>query len=178
MQTKEVVIYSDDYRDQCFYAWYSAGRPRDIKDVIPVYTDGNKPTSATLQNWKRDMGWIQRADALDAQLSIQVDSEIIEQKKKDYMELAQTGRDIMLKAKNWLEDNDFDSSAAAVRAIGLGAEMIAKYSRAADMVDAVLGKTDKQITREILNLLGKSTDMEENTEEEVVDAGSEEDDND
>lgn len=168
----DFLPFDDDYKEQVFYAWWKAGKPKDLATFLIPDKDGRKPTTTTIYRWKQDGEWAKRAEVLDAQLSVEIDSQVIEEKKKDYRMLAQVGRDVMQKAKEYLDNNTFDTSAAAVRALGLGAEMVAKYSRAADMVDSVLNKTDMQIKKEIMQLLNRVED------EETVDAESEENDND
>lgn len=152
-----IDAFDKEYREVCFYAWYSAGCPVSIKSAVPEDVKGRKPSNTTLSKWARDEGWKQRADAMDAQLSVTIDTEIIERKKQDYLELSQTGRELIKGATEYLKAEGFDSASAAVRAIGLGAEMVSKYSRAAEMIDSITGKTDKQIEKEIYRLLGKNT---------------------
>lgn len=179
--------FNKDYRDVCFYSWYEAGCPINIRKTVPETEDGRKPTSTTLKRWMRDDGWRERADALDAQLSIQVDNEIIERKKQDYIELSETGRSLIKGAVDYLETEGYDSSSAAVRAVQVGADMLAKYSRAAEMIDSITGKSDSQIEREIFRLLGKNSAVDaeivnegqpaEPTEETDADSDTEENDN-
>lgn len=168
-----IEAFDKNYQDACFYAWYSAGCPRDLIKFVPPDKDGRKPSTPTILRWKNEFNWRQRADLLDAQASIEIDKQIIEQKKQDYKELAEHGRTILRNAMEYLDENGFDSAASAVRAIGLGADMVAKYSRAADMVDSVLNKTDKQITKDIMMLLGQVDDEVDGE----VDADAEEDNN-
>ena len=180
---KTIDVFDKEYREACFYSWYSAGCPRGILSAIPEANDGRKPTLMTLQRWSRDDGWKERAEAMDAELSVMVDKDIIERKKQDYLELSETGRGLIKGAVDYLKAEGFDSASAAVRAIGLGAEMVAKYSQAAEMIESVVGKTDKQIEKEIFRLLGKNSDsediveVEEEPKDEDADSDSEEDDN-
>ncbi len=166
--TGVLEAFDKEYRETCFYSWYSAGCPKVIRNAIPEAKDGRKPTSTTLMKWLRDDGWRQRADAMDAEMSITVDREIIERKKQDYLQMSETGRELLKTAMDYLKEEGFDTASAAVRAIAVGSEMVSKYSRAAEMVDAVLGKTDKQIEKEIYRLLGKNT-MDES---EIVENGA------
>lgn len=147
--------YNHDYMEKCFYAWYNAGRPVEVIRYMPPFDDGNVPNKTTIYKWKKEGDWEQRADALDAQLSVQIDAQIIERKKQDYQFLAETGRDVLVKAKKYLLEEGFDSAASAVRAVGLGADMVAKYSRAAEMVDSIIGLSDKQLQKELHQLLSK-----------------------
>ena len=168
MPEAAVDLFDKEYRESCFYAWYSAGCPKIIRNAVPQAKDGRRPTSTTLQRWSRDDGWRQRADAMDAEMSLTVDREIIERKKQDYLEMSESGRTLLKSAMDYLKEEGFDSASSAVRAIAVGSEMVSKYSRAAEMVDAVLGKTDRQIEKEIYRLLGKNT-MDDSEIVEVAD---------
>jgi hypothetical protein len=168
-----IDAFEKEYREACFYSWYNAGCPSNIKDAVPEAEDGRKPTIVTLKRWARDEGWQARADDLDAQLALSIDTEIIQRKRQDYLDLAEHGRTVLTEAMGYLKEEGFDSAASAVRGISVGADMISKYSRAAEMVDAVLGKTDKQIEKEIFRLLDSHS---ADTEAEDVDE-DEEDDN-
>lgn len=178
-----IEVFDKEYRDVCYYAWYSAGCPTNIRSAVPDAKDGRKPTNATLRRWFKDDGWRQRAESMDAELSLTVDRGIIERKREDYLALSETGRDLLKRAMDYLKEEGFDSASAAVRAISVGSEMVSKYSRAAEMVDAVLGKTDSQIEKEIYRLLGKNTFDEsevvetDNEVEEDADSDTEEDNN-
>jgi len=121
---------------------------------------------------------------MDAELSVKVDKDIIERKKQDYLQLSETGRGLITGAVEYLKKEGFDSASAAVRAIGLGADMVAKYSRAAEMIESVVDKTDNQITKEIMRLLGKNAtedeeliEAEEEPKDEDADSDTEENDN-
>lgn len=174
ISNKNIDEFDKEYREQCFYSWYSAGCPVNMRQAVPENSNGKKPTGTTLKRWARDDGWRARADAMDAELSIKIDTEIIERKKQDYLEMSNAGREMMKKALDYLKTDGFDTASAAVRAVIGGADMMAKYSRAVEMIDAVLGKTDAQIQKEIYRLLGKTT-----ADDEVIDGNSdtEEDDN-
>jgi hypothetical protein len=174
-----IESFSKEYREACFYSWYSAGCPTVIKNSVPADTDGRTPSNNTLKRWSIDDGWRQRAEALDGEISLAVDRDIIERKKQDYIELSETGRELIKGGSDYLKEKGYDSASAAVRAIGLGADMVAKYSRAAEMIESVVGKTDRQIGREIERLLGKEVEEDVEIIEEVdsADSDEEEDDN-
>lgn len=166
--------YSEEYKEECFYSWYSAGCPLHIKRTVPEY-EGRKPSTTTLAKWRKDNGWDERARVMDAEITLKVDADIIERKKQDYMELSETGRKLIKKGMAYFDENEFDTSAAAVSAIRVGSQLMAKYSQAAEMIESVFSKTDDQITKEIYKLIGKT----DSVEGEIVDDDSseEEDDN-
>lgn len=165
--------YSDDYKEACFYAWYKDGRNKFSKEggsyiqrIIPSTDNGRKPQSITVKKWYHELGWEQRADALDAELSKRLDEEAIAERAKLYTEIAEKGKELLQKGYDYIQENDFDTSASAVRAIGLGAEMIAKFGNAADILLAIHDMSNKQIMSEISKILGQS-------EDETIDADAE-----
>ena len=173
-----IDVFDKDYREACFYSWYEAGCPTGMRKAVPPDKDGRKPTETTLKRWMRDDGWRERAEALDVQISVRVDNEIIERKKQDYLELSETGRELIKGAVDYLKTNGYDTAAAAVRAVSVGSELIAKYSRAAEMIDSITGMSEKQIEKEIFRLLGKNAqDDVVDAEETNADSDTEEDDN-
>lgn len=176
MPIKNFDEFDKEYREKCFYSWYSAGCPTDMKRAVPENENGKKPTNITLKRWARDEGWRARADAMDAEITIKIDSEIIERKKQDYMEMSNAGREMMKSALDYLKTEGFDTASAAVRGVIGGADMMAKYSRAVEMIDAITGKTDAQIQKEIYRLLGKTSADEDAIEVENVDSDDTEED--
>ena len=183
--------YPDAYIEACFRAWYDAGSPQlktsagtvpiggmKIMKFMPPSPDGRMPSIITIRQWMERFGWRERADVLDAEVSIRLDKEAIRKRIKVLDELADTGKKIMDKGLKYVLENEnpfADNPSAAVRAIISGAEMQFKYAGAADKLALITQMSDKQIEREILQLLGKPTNENENNEnnEDVVDVESE-----
>ena len=139
-----------------------------ILKLMPADQGGNKVELATIKRWMVDDGWEQRADVLDAQVSIRLDEEAIENRIQTLRTLAQNGRELKTKGLDYInsKENPFDNNpSAAVRAIVAGSEMEFKYAGAADMLSNIAGMTDKQLDKELARLLGKN-------ENEIIDAES------
>lgn len=177
--------FSEQYRESCFYAWYRAGSPllmnlenlptvggRQLMKSLPPDETGKKPSYTTVQNWMYRFDWQPRAEALDAQVSLKLDKEVVNERVRILRELAKNGETLKQKGLDYLNNNDdpfADNPNAAVRAIVAGSEMQFKYAGQADVLANIAQMSDKQIEREVLRLLGKETD------EDSVDAT--EDDN-
>lgn len=168
--------YSEDYKESCFYVWYKSGRPKlssnngsKIIPLMPVDERGKKPTLVTIKTWMGDGNWDQRADALDAQVSIRLDEEAIASRIDTLRTLAENGRTLKDKGLDFIKSKDkpFEGNpSAAVRAIVAGSEMEFKYAGAADMLANIAGMSDRQLDKELARLLGKN-------ENEIIDAESE-----
>lgn len=178
MLPNNLTAFDDRYVEACFYAWYSNGHPKmqphnggRIMKLIPSTADGRRPSYSTLKKWMLNLDWSQRADVLDAQVSIQLDKQVVKERVKTLQELAAAGEKLMTIGMEYLEREDpfNDNPAAAVRAIIAGAGMKFQYSGAADRLAQISDMNDKQIEKEILMLLGK-----ENEDDDTVDAEAEE----
>lgn len=167
-----ILPYSEIYIDKLFYEWYKAGRPKlqsnskkSLMNIIPPDESGRKPNRETVRKWMNEHGWHERADALDAKMSMQLDNEAIKQKSDLYKEISDIGKDTMLRGYKFIEENGFDSSAAALRAIFGGADLVAKFGNAAEILVSIGAMSDDQVRREIERLSRMSDDEIINAEE-------------
>lgn len=174
--TNREISYEEAYIDACFYAWFKASRPKlksasgsRIMQALPANLDGRKPDIGTVKRWMEKYQWEERADALDAELSRKLDVEAIEEKAELYRQIAEKGKDVMQMGYDYIKTNKFDTSASAVRAIFGGADMVAKFGTAADVLLSVGQMTDKQVEKEILRLLGKNDDDNQSIDAEAED---------
>ena len=171
--SKPSPFFSEDYKESCFYAWYKAGRPKlaIVFHAIPLSTDGHRPTVVTLRNWMNSEGWIERADALDAEVSLQLDREAIKERADQLRHMADVGREVMEEGRAYLKKEGFDSSAAAVRAVSAGSDMVFRFASAADYLTKIGGMSNKQLETEMRRLLGKN-EGEVSVSTDVIDADS------
>jgi hypothetical protein len=181
--------FSEQYIEACFYAWFRAGRPTlqtrngaisasgaRIMRVLPSTEDGKRPEIHTVNKWMDKYAWIERADALDAQVSVKMDHDVIQKRIKDLKKLADSGEKLLDKALAYLEteENPFEGEpGAAVRALIAASEMIFKYGGAADRLAQIANMTDKQLEAEARRLLGKDSN-DENENEDMLEATLEE----
>lgn len=177
--------YSQKYIEACFYAWYRAGAPSvadsngqpsvggaHIVKALPPDENGRKPGINTIRRWMDNYGWRQRADALDAQVSVKLDKEVINERVKTLRTLAQNGKALKEKGLKFIEDTQdpfAGNPSAAVRAIVSGAEMEFRYAGQAAILENIADMTNKQLENEILKLLGKEASEQQN-EDETIDS--------
>ena len=149
--------YTHDYKEQCFVAWYSAGRPKKTKawlDATPQDEFGRTPPKQTLQNWRNE-GWVFRADELDAQASVKVDKALISQKVVMLRKQAVLGAKLQVMGMDYLEENGFDSSASAVTAIRDGVKIEQESRGLSETVRKVASMNSDQISESVASLLGR-----------------------
>lgn len=156
-------IYSDSYIDQCFYIWYESGKSysKDLVDKLPKTDRGNSPSILTLQKWGSEYGWLERADALDGQLSVAMDNSIINRRVAMYEKHAEVGKDLIERASKFFEEHGgIKTENAALRAMELGMETERKSVGVADYVRKLSEMTPDQLDRELANLLGPKKEEE------------------
>lgn len=157
--TQQYSHFSPEYIEACFFAWYeNKGKSKKLNDGFPPDSDGNIPSTATVRAWITKYGWQERADVLDAEVSMQLERDAVQRKAEATRKLAEVGQKLVDKGIEYLENESFDSASAAVRAITAGADMMAKYVGMGDLIIALSKMNDAQLTREFYKLLGKGGD--------------------
>ena len=183
--TSSLMEYGEEYIEACFFAWYRAGAPGlttkngnpsangfHFMKVIPPSSDGRKPNIKTVSRWMETHGWRERADALDAQVSIQLESEVIQERIKTLKKLSKYGESLAEKGLQFINKDDpfVDNASAAVRAIIAGSEMQFKYAGQAAVLEKIAQMSDPQLEKEILRLLGKESEETSDNENENIEA--------
>ena len=117
-------------------------------------------------DWHKDRGWNLRADALDAEVSIEKDKLVIDRRIKMWEEQERVATQLVEKGMTYLDETGIQNSANALRAVDLGLTTQRVSTGMAEMVTKITKMSDQQITAELQKLLGKK--------EEIIDAEVEE----
>ena len=158
--------YTEKYVDQCFYVWFEGDRTvgNALIDKLPESEEGKKPGIFTVKRWVEEKGWIERADALDAEVSVAVEKSVIQKRVEMYEkhasvanELITMGRDFLNKQK---ETGGIKTENAALRAIELGIQVERVSVGVSDMVRKIGELTPEQLDNELRKLLGEKKDSE------------------
>jgi len=127
-------------------------------DIYPADEKGRRVTNTTLNKWMREYGWRERAEDIQIKAIEKVNDEIINLKANLLREQFENGKDIAMKAKQFLMDNGFDSAASAVSAYFSAT----KEQRLAVGIWEILEKmnkmTDEQLEREILDRVRRASE--------------------
>lgn len=152
--------YSDQYKDDLFFIWYQANRPRGktFSAILPRDEGGRVPNLSVVQRWMRDGGWQVRADEMDREVKKRLNDIAIEQKVKMHQRHAEIGAEIMEKGLEYLQGNSLQSAAEAARLIDLGQRMEQENTGGAQALGEVAKMTDKKLIDLIAEL---STQMPE-----------------
>jgi len=124
--TPKMTDYSEIYKEQCFLAWYAAGRPtlvKKLEEILPEDEYKRKAAPITFWHWRNENGWDVRADYLDARVIKEAEDSIVQSKILMLKEIAARARKMSKQGEEYLDENGFDSSASAVQAIVKGAEL-------------------------------------------------------
>lgn len=138
---------------------------------VPEDEHGRVPNRETIESWKKSLGWVERADSLDAEISRKYEEEIIHKRIRMYEEHAQVGNTLIEKGREFIKDHPIDDMGDALKAIDLGVEIQRTSVGQAEYGLRILQMTDDQLERELRKHLGTPPTKEE---DEFIDVEPEE----
>lgn len=149
--------FTEDYKDQVFYLWYENGKSINfnLMELLPVSSNGRKPSEVTIKDWARQGDWNTRADGLDGQVARVLDNSIIDKRVAMYQRHAEIGQDMVEMGMEFLKANGIKSDQAALRAIAEGVEIQRQSIGLAEALQKISTMDNDQLTRELQKLLGK-----------------------
>lgn len=168
---RSITSYTQEFRDRCFTAWYSAGRPSvlaDHHDIFPVDENGRKPVISVLKVWRRKYGWDIHADALDTK-AIQIRDDYLVVRKADI--LKKQANDAILiadKALNYLVSGTFDSSASAVSAYFKSTEEVRMAIGISELIEKMSKMSEDELKDEIAKRLKQASEAGQVIEAEEI----------
>jgi hypothetical protein len=158
--------YSEKFIDQCFYVYYDSDRTvgNALIDKLPENEEGKKPGIFTVKRWVEEKGWIERADALDAEVSIQVEKSVIQKRVEMYEKHAKLADELITMGREFLQKQvdggGLKTENAALRAIELGFQTERVSVGVSDMVRKIGEMTPDQLDNELRKLLGQKQENE------------------
>jgi len=154
--------YTEKYIDQCFYIWYDGDRAvgNGLIDRLPETDDGKKPGVFTVKRWVEEKGWIERADALDATVSVRIEEEVIDKRVAMYKRHAEIGEFEVEAGFEYLKAHGIKKEETALRAITDGTELQRKSVGVEDVLRKISSMTPDQLDNELRKLLGQKKDDE------------------
>lgn len=170
--------YTEEYKEICFQAWYTAGRPSSthrIRDIIPEDVFGRKPVVSMIDAWRKEKMWDFRADELDVKAIAIVDNDLVMQKVEMLRRHAERARTLSEKAMDFLIEDGFDSSASAVNAYFRGTEEERLTRGIGDMIVKMSKMSDADLKDEIIKRLQRAAENDQIIDSAPIDTESEED---
>lgn len=148
--------YSDAYIEQVFYKWYDGNRVISQKFTNSLSPDenGNVPSFKAVDKWKDKYGWVERADALDAQVSLEFQKKVIDSRVQMYEEHSRVANALVEKGKEFINTHPIETMQDALKAISLGVEIERVSVGQADFGRKYLNMSGDQLTNELRKLLG------------------------
>lgn len=146
--------YPKDYKEKAFLLWYENDRPANewmTRELEPY--NGETPKPQTIANWKREFGWNQRADEQDEFIRKEVEREIVEEKVRMFKRHAEDARKLQQAGWDFIEDHGVNNASQALKAIEIGLKVERESRGIPDAIEAVSGKTDRQLENTIKKLL-------------------------
>jgi len=164
--------YSEIYKEQVFVLWYDGNRKISNKfaNSLPEDENGQRPTFKTIEKWRDEFGWMQRADALDGELSRKLQDEVINKRIKMYEEHVTVSNKLIELGKDFLDNHKIEEMGDALKAISLGVEIQRVSVGQIELGQKILRMSDEQLNKEIYRLMGKSDELED----EIIDVPKEE----
>jgi len=176
--TRTLVAYTEHYQEECFSAWYSSGRPKQISrimEILPEDEIGRKPSTHLVKVWRNEKNWDVRADELDARASAIVEDEMVNARVLMLKKQAAMGRELQEQGMDFLRENDFDSSSSAVSAIFKGAELERTSRGISERLVKLLKLPDDKLTEEVQKLLDEASQSGEIIDVDEEDSEDDED---
>ena len=148
---KEVMKFSDHYKEELFLLWYTEGKPSltALRNIIPKSPSGHLPTLPVLQKWARDNNWRDRAEKQDEKVRQELEEKLVAVKVEMLERHAETGKEIQQIGLDYIRDNpDKITPGIAVRMIVEGIRVEegsrgigAAFKKAVEMTDEDLLST-------------------------------------
>jgi len=164
------INYSDEYIEKVFYLWYENGKTTGsgLIALLPQ-EDGRTPSVFTIKDWVVTKGWMERADALDAELSRALDNKMIDKRIKMYEEQVEVADELLRRGREFLaNEGAIKTGAEALRAIDLGLATKRISVGASEAYEKISQMSDEDIDKELRKLLGKPKTNEDDIVEATV----------
>ena len=136
---------------------------------LPPDENGNVPSFKAIEKWRDSYGWLERADAMDVEVSRRFQDEAVSKRIKMYEEHVEVSNKLIEKGKAFLVDHPIDEMSDALKAISLGVEIQRASVGQIELGQKILGMSDAQLLKELTKLLGKPENKSE-----FIDAETEE----
>ena len=167
--------YSENYIEQTFYLWHKGGRKisQRFANSLPEDDKGQRPTFKTVEKWRDNFGWIDRADKLDAEISNSIQTQYINERMEMFEEHERVADSLIAKGKKYLDEHEIDDMADALKAISLGIEIHRASVGQGSIGQKILAMNSDQLTKELTKLLAPAKQSEEFIDVEAEESNNE-----
>jgi len=162
LKTTKPKNFTADYKEDCFYQWYSLGKPsmQVFSAKANPDIDGFVPSKASFDSWSKE--WRERARILDEQVMRELETRMVAEKVEMLRRHADVGKDMQDIAIEYLDKEENIKKVTPSVALRLLVEGI-KIERASrgmpDVLEEAINKSDEELMDDIAGLFEK-TNME------------------
>jgi len=160
--------FTDEYKEEVFQDWFAHGQLGGVAyhgRFLKPDKLGNIPGLTTLKGWILNE-FSPRADKLNEQIKLELEGRIVQEKVEMLARHAEIGKEITEKALNFLSENEFTTSASALRALVEGIRIERESRGLPDALAKMTTSSDEDLVKEVEKLLEKTTIVEPDDEEE------------
>lgn len=150
--------YTDQYIEQTFFLWHKGGRKisQRFANSLPEDEKGQRPSFKTIEKWRDSFGWIDRADALDAEISRALQDQVINERIEMYRKHEKVADKLLEIGRDFLETIDPKEieMSDALKAIAMAVELQRVTVGQVGMGQKILNMSSDQLNKELIKLLG------------------------
>lgn len=170
---KSETSYTQAYRETVYSIWVINNRPSiaALSDLIEPDERGMKPSGITMNNWKTEGAWEDRANIVDVEIQQTTDRKLVEIRMEMMKRHAELSKELSEKAFEYLNTVGFDSSASAVSALFKSFDEEKKSRGMEVALTQVFSMTDEDLQKTMNRLLSRSKGLSLDEESSnIVDA--------
>ena len=160
--------YSDLYREQCFRAWWNAGKPTGnrLMEIIPEDEFGRKPHNIVLRSWMKQDDWNSRSLVLDEKAREVNEQQAIQQRAEMFKRHAEIGNEVLEMGLDFLRTKGISTDTQAIKAIQLGAAMERDARGVSEWMNKISGMKDDELLSRVRVLMKGLSEGDKN----IIDA--------
>lgn len=149
--------YSKPYRDIAFHIWYSKGRPAitSLEHLVDEREDGTKPNHITLGKWKKEDDWVEKADALDEDVAVEIQKKHIQDRVEMFEKHIIVAKDLQEKALDAIEKIGINTPHEAMRLLEIGLNLERSSVGIPDILDKIKDMQDEELRDKLAKLMKK-----------------------
>lgn len=160
--------FSETYKETVFVLWCEGNRKISDRfcNSLPE-ENGDRPSPKTVEKWRDNFGWIERAEVLDVDFSNELLKKSLSKRQEMYKRHEEVSDALLVKGEKYLQDHEFKDSADAIRAIALAVEIKRESVGQAELLQKIASMSEEQLDKELAKMIKKPENSGEWVEGEV-----------
>lgn len=152
--------FSSAYIENTFLLWFKLGRPRidSLQNLIPKDENDKVPSNTTLNYWKKQYDWEERADFLDAEVRNQVQGAAVMEKVEMLRRHSTIAVELEEKSLMWIRDHEPEKFSDAVNLLFKALEIEKTSKGIPEALEKIAKMSDTTLQNTIQSMLNKTND--------------------